>query len=179
MNKTITVFGSSLPKENEREYQIALKLGSKLAQKGFNVCSGGYQGIMDAVSKGASQNGAEAIGITVDLWGSTPSKYLTKQIECNYLSQRISKLVELGDAYVVLQGGTGTLLELAVVWELINKSLSKKKPIACHSKMWKSIVKIMDEQISKEGRKSGLIKCFNSVDEIIDYLFIELNNRHN
>ena len=170
MKKTITVFGSSIPKQNEQEYETAYKLGIELAKRGFNVCTGGYQGIMDAVSKGASENGAEAIGITVDLWGAIPSKYLTKVIECETLFERITKLVETGDGYVILQGGTGTLLELSVIWELMNKNLLTTKPVACYSKMWKNIVEVMEKQINKEGRKTGLIKPCDTVEEIVEYL---------
>lgn len=172
--KIISIFGSSIPRQGDKEYQTAYELGIFLAKKNFNVCTGGYQGIMDAVSKGAKENGAEAIGITVDLWGSTPSKYLTKEIKCESLFERISKLVETGDGYVILQGGTGTFLELAVVWEMINKNLSKKKPAACHSQMWKEIVEIMENQIKHEGRQNGLIKCFDKVEQIADYLSKEL-----
>ncbi len=68
MNKTITVFGSSQPKEGNEEFNSAYKLGILLAKNNFNVCTGGFQGIMNAVSKGAVENGAEAIGVTVDLW---------------------------------------------------------------------------------------------------------------
>ncbi|MCP5062634.1 MAG: LOG family protein, partial [Ignavibacteriae bacterium] len=45
-------------------------IGKLLAQNNFNVCSGGFQGIMDAVSKGAKEYGSEAIGITVDLFNA-------------------------------------------------------------------------------------------------------------
>jgi uncharacterized protein (TIGR00730 family) len=170
MKKTITIFGSSIPKQNETEYETAYLLGSELAKKGYNICTGGYQGIMDAVSKGAVKNGAEAIGITVDLWGAVPSKYLTKEIKCETLFERITKLVETGDGYVILQGGTGTLLELSVVWELMNKNLSSTKPAACYSDMWKNIVEVMEKQIKKEGRRTGLIKPCNTVEEIAEYL---------
>jgi len=156
MKKTITIFGSSIPKQGETEYETAYKLGALLAVKGFNVCTGGYQGIMDAVSKGAVEKGAEAIGITVNLWGAVPTKYLTKEVKCLTLFERITKLVETGDGYVILQGGTGTLLELSVLWELMNKNLSDTKPATCHSAMWKSIVEIMEKQIYREGRKTGL-----------------------
>ena len=175
MKKTITVFGSSIPKQNEQEYETAYKLGIELAKRGFNVCTGGYQGIMDAVSKGASENGAEAIGITVDLWGAIPSKYLTKVIECETLFERITKLVETGDGYVILQGGTGTLLELSVIWELMNKNLLTTKPAACYSDMWKSIVEVMEKQIKIEGRKTGLIKPCDTVEQIVEYLDKQLN----
>ena len=176
MKKTITIFGSSLPRSNDEEYQTAYKLGKLLAQKGFNVCTGGYRGIMDAVSKGSTEQEGESIGVTVDLWNVTPSKYLTKEIKCKTLFERITKLVELGDAYVILQGGTGTLLELSVVWELMNKNLLNIKPVFCHSKMWKDIVDIMERQIEHEGRKNGLIKCADSIEDIAEKIYSEFSN---
>jgi len=174
MSKIITVFGSSIPKQNDEEYITAYRLGCELAKRGYNVCTGGYQGIMDAVSKGVVENGTEAIGITVDLWGAVPSKYLTREIKCETLFERITKLIETGDGYVILQGGTGTLLELAVVWELMNKNLSETKPAACYSKMWNDIVNVMEKQILKEGRKTGLIKPCDTVGQIVEYLDTQL-----
>ena len=170
MKYIVTVFGSSIPKPGDKDYEEAYQLGKLLADNGFNVCTGGYQGIMDAVSKGATERGAEAIGITVDLWGSTPSKYLTKEIKCETLFERISKLVDYADGFIILKGGTGTLLELATVWEMINRNLLRKKPVACHSKMWKEIVSLMDRQIESEKRQTGIIKYFDSYLEITDYL---------
>ena len=168
--KTITVFGSSLPAEGDEEFETALQLGRLLAQKNFNVCTGGYRGIMTAVSKGATETGGEAIGVTVDLWNVKPNKYLTKEIKCDSLFERISKLIETGDAYVILQGGTGTLLELSVVWELMNKNLLKRKPVVCYSQMWKEIVLIMERQIEKENRQTGLIKPCENINAMVDYL---------
>lgn len=177
MKKTITVFGSSLPVEGEEEFESAYRLGSLLAQKGFKVCTGGYQGIMNAVSKGAYENNGETIGVMVDFWNSTPSKYLTKKIECDTLFERIEKLMQLGDAYVILQGGTGTLLELAAVWEFMNKDLLSLKPAACHSSMWNEITMVMDKQMLKENRKAGMIKPFDTIEKIVEFLSHELNGK--
>ena len=168
--KTITVFGSSLPKEGDEEFETAYQLGKLLAQNNFNVCTGGYKGIMTAVSKGAREEEGEAIGITVDLWHVKPNEYITKEIKCHSLFERIINLVETGDAYVVLQGGTGTLLELSVVWEFMNKNQLKRKPVVCHSQMWKEVVSIMDRQIEKEKRETGLIKLCENVNQIVNYL---------
>lgn len=169
MKKTITIFGSSLPKEGDKEFEDAYLLGCLLAKDNFNICTGGYRGIMHAASKGAKENGAEVTGITVDLWGAVPSEYLTKEIRCESLFERITKLIETGDGYIILQGGTGTLLELAAVWELMNKNLLVKKPAACHSAMWGKIVPVMDQQIERENRTAGLIKCFEDVEAIAEY----------
>ncbi len=90
--------------------------------------------------------------------------------KCDTLFERINKLIELGDAFVVLQGGTGTLLELAAVWEYSNKDLMKVKPVACHSQIWKVIVSEMNEQMKLEGRNADVVKSFDTIDEIVEYL---------
>lgn len=170
MEKTITVFGSSKPAAGEEQYSSGYELGKKLAENGFNVCTGGFNGIMEAVSKGANEMGMDAIGITIDTWGRMPNRYLTKEFKCNSIFERVQKLIELGDGFAVLQGGTGTLLELAAVWELFNKKIMKWKPVACHSPMWREIVAIMDLQMKSENRETERIKVFENIDEIVNYL---------
>ena len=170
MSKTVTIFGSSKPLPGEEEYEAAYKLGQLLGEAVYVVCTGGYQGIMDAVSKGASEFKAEVIGVTVDLFSALPSKYLTNQIHCNSLFERIEKLIELGDAYIILRGGTGTLVELSISWELMNKNLIAHKPIACHGEMWQNITKPMEERIAFEGRKTGLVKCFDTIEECFKFI---------
>jgi len=172
--KTVTIFGSSLPKPGEPEYEDAYKIGKILGSEGFNVCSGGFMGIMDAVSKGVTEAGKEAIGITVPLFNSTPSKYLTKEVKCETLFHRIDTLVAYGDAFIVLPGGTGTLLELSIVWELFNKKVLDKKPVACFGDMWKNIVDIMEQRVKYENRKQNLVKCFNNIDEVSDFVITNL-----
>lgn len=168
--KCVTVFGSSIPKQGEAEYAIAYVLGSIFAKAGLNVCSGGYQGIMDAVSKGCKENGGEALGVTLDIYNAIPSIYLAEELKCNSLFERLKNLLELGDAYVVLNGGTGTLVELALVWEYMNKNMIEAKPFACHGMLWNDIVNIMEKQILKEKRKTGLITCFEDVDNCGEFI---------
>lgn len=172
--KFVTVFGSSIPKPGDDEYETAYRLGKKLAANNLNVCSGGFQGIMDAVSKGAVENGAESIGVTLDIYNFAASKHLTSQIETHSLFERLTKLVDIGDAFIVLQGGTGTLLEFSLVWEYMNKGMIPQKPIACHSSLWNEITTIMEKQIVKEKRKTGLVKCFQSIDECAEFIIADL-----
>ena len=169
MKKVITIFGSAKPINNDEQYLTAYNLGKNLALNGFDICTGGFNGIMEAASKGAVEGGGNAIGVTVDLWQRSANRYITKEIKCNTLLERIDKLMELGDGFVVLQGGTGTLLELAAVWEYANKDLMRIKPIACHSSIWKTIVAEMNLQMKLEGRPSDIVKTFDTIDEIVQY----------
>ncbi len=55
----VTVFGSSRPHEGDADYEEARVLGRALAKHGFAVCSGGYAGVMAAVSRGAKEAGGK------------------------------------------------------------------------------------------------------------------------
>ncbi|MCF6269420.1 MAG: LOG family protein [Melioribacteraceae bacterium] len=165
MKKIITVFGSAHPKPGEEEYETAYKLGAMLGKNGFSVCSGGFQGIMDGVSKGATEKGGEAIGVTVNIFSAEPSKYLTKEIKCNSLFDRIEKMVELGDAYIILRGGTGTLVELSIVWEYVNKNLMQAKPIFANGEMWKPIIETIDRRMEYENRQTGIVNYIENIED--------------
>ncbi len=172
--KFVTVFGSSIPKIGEQEYETAYVLGCLLGKSGINVCTGGYQGTMDAVSKGCNESGGEAVGVTLDIYNAVPSKYLTEEIKCHTLFERLKNLIEIGNAFIVLQGGTGTLVELSLVWEYMNKNMIEEKPFACHGMLWNEIVPVMEKQIEKEKRKTGLLKCFSDVESCAQYIVEKL-----
>jgi uncharacterized protein (TIGR00730 family) len=174
MNKTITIFGSAIPKEEDEQYIFAYQLGAVLAQNGFNICTGGYSGIMEATSRGAYDNGVFVYGVAIESWEKAPNPYITVEVREQKLFERITKLLELGDAYIILQGGTGTLLEFVAAWEYANKNLQRSKPIICHSNMWKKIVEVMNEQMQLENRRTDLIKCFDSVEDILACLKVDI-----
>jgi uncharacterized protein (TIGR00730 family) len=175
MKKVITIFGSSLPVEGDAEYENAYKLGALLAEKGFDICNGGNCGIMEATAKGALEKGAKATGITIKHFSSRTNKYLTELVVCETLFERITKLISCADGFVILKGGTGTLLELAAAWELMNKNIMGVKPITCHSSLWKDIVTVMEKQIESEKRETGLVSCFDRVEDIAEYLALKLS----
>jgi hypothetical protein len=171
MKKRITVFGSAFPKEGDNEYNTVYHLGKLLASKGFDVNTGGYAGIMEAVSKGVTENGGNATGVTLSYIKSKPNEFLDKVIVCDTLFDRITKLMELGDAYIVLRGGTGTLLELAAVWEYLNKNLMEPKPVACYSQMWSEIGDIMNKQLKREGRDTNIVSFFEDIEEMVEFIY--------
>jgi uncharacterized protein (TIGR00730 family) len=151
MNKVITVFGSSRPIHGDEEYQLAYEVGKQLAVAGFTICNGGFGGIMEASARGAKEAGGKTIGVTFDIKGRTANPWIDENIYVPALIDRMMKLVELGDAYVVLKGGTGTLLELAAVWEFINKGLLAEKPIVIVGDFWQNVVETLREELLWEG----------------------------
>lgn len=169
--KIITIFGSSKPVEGENEYEFARKLGYELGKLGFTICNGGYFGTMEATARGAKEANAKTIGITVAPFEGKANKWIDEEILAKDLFERLRILIEKGDGYVALSGGTGTLVEISIVWEMMNKDLIDKKPFVVVS-FWKPIVEIMRRRLNYEKRfeSSELIKVFDSVDEIVDYM---------
>jgi uncharacterized protein (TIGR00730 family) len=151
MKKVITIFGSSRPMEGDEEYQLAYEVGKQLSLTGFTVCNGGFGGIMEASARGAKDAGGKTIGITFTIKGREANPWIDENIHVPALIDRMMKLLELGDAYVVLKGGTGTLLELAAAWELINKGLLAEKPIVIVGDFWQNVVETLREELLWEG----------------------------
>ena len=151
MKKVISVFGSSRPREGEPEYAEAQSIGRELALAGFVVCNGGYGGIMEASSRGAKEAGGETIGVTVDAFARTANRWVDREIRETTLVKRIETLVQTADGYVIVKGGTGTLLELAYVWEFINKKFIPEKPIIIVGDYWSKVVETLKDELLWEG----------------------------
>jgi uncharacterized protein (TIGR00730 family) len=143
--KIITVFGTSQAAAGDGTFELALELGQVLAQAGFVVANGGYGGTMLACAKGARQAGGEVIGVTCSAFKrGSANEYISTEVLTHSLDERLQKLVDLGDGFVVLPGSTGTLLELAKVWELKNKGfLEKGKPVILLGGFWSPLVDLI------------------------------------
>lgn len=151
--KTVSIFGSSLPGEGSAAYEDARRLGRLLAEAGLAVSNGGYGGLMEASARGAREAGGHTIGITCAVWPSPANRWIQEEIRTPSFLARLSALIERGDAYVVLQGGTGTLAELSLVWEMMNKSaLSKtvggRKPLLVMVPYWQSVIECLNQEIT-------------------------------
>lgn len=154
MDSTIvSVFGTGRARPGEPIYALAEQVGRALAEAGFAIANGGYGGTMEAGAKGAAEAGGIVIGITCSAFGSSvANEYVTRKVVTDSLDERLHNLIKAGRAYVVLPGGTGTLLELAAVWELKNKGfLDQAKPIIVVGDFWKPLV----ELVSRDDPKSA------------------------
>ncbi len=143
--KTITVFGSSRPEEGHADYTEALELGRALAAAGFAVCTGGYGGVMEGVSRGAREAGGRVLAVTSSFFQSHANRWVEEETRMATWQERLFELVRLGDGYVACKGGTGTLVELAVVWEMLNKKAMEHRPFVVLGDFWQPILERVRE----------------------------------
>jgi len=149
--KTVTIFGSSLPGEDTALYAEARRLGRLLAESGLTVCNGGYSGLMEASARGARDAGGHTMGVTCAIWPAPANPWITEEVRTPSFPARIMTLIERGDAYIVLPGGTGTLAELALAWELMNKATLSdtgggRKPLLVMNPYWKPVIDCLGQE---------------------------------
>ena len=144
-DRVVTVFGSSRPQENDADYEEARELGRMLAASGFSVCSGGYGGVMAAVSRGAKEGKGKTYGVTAEFFSARANSWIDEEIRVATWQARLFELIRIAHGFVACRGGTGTLVELAVVWEMLNKSAMKRKPLAVLGDFWTPIIERVRE----------------------------------
>jgi uncharacterized protein (TIGR00725 family) len=112
----IAVAGSGSLLEADPRWTQAYQLGQLLAQQGFTVVTGSYQGLMEAVSRGVAAAGGHAVGLPVRSWEfERPNPWNTELRWSASFGERMDRLLQC-QALVVLPGGLGTLAELAMFW---------------------------------------------------------------
>ena len=150
----IAVFGKYGVKVNSPAYRLAHDIGFALAGAGFAVVSGGYAGTMAAVSQGAQDAGGHTIGVTCSSVlekrsSRKPNPFLNVIFDAPSMIARLEKLMRMSGGYVALPGGTGTLAELALVLEFVNKGFIAPRPIALVGEHWKPVMDVVEP--SKTG----------------------------
>ena len=171
----VTVFGSARVKESDATYELARKMGAAIAQLGFTVMTGGGPGIMEAANRGAKELNGRSVGCNIELeFEQQPNAFLDRCITLHYFFVRKTLLVKYSYAFVVMQGGAGTLDELAEALTLIQTRKIKNFPVVVMgTEYWRDLLK-MFEKMANEGMISrsdlDLIFATDSVDEAIAHI---------
>jgi uncharacterized protein (TIGR00730 family) len=154
--RIVTVFGSSRPQEGQADYEEARLLGRVLAEQGFAVCSGGYGGVMAAVSRGAKDAGGKTFGVTASFFKKAKlNPWIDVEVRKKTWQARLFELIRRGHGFVACKGGTGTLVEVAVVWEMLNKAVMPAKPFVALGDFWRPILERVREVELAHGAPWG------------------------
>lgn len=179
--KIITVFGSSRPQEGDADYVEARSLGAELVKAGFAVCSGGYGGVMEAASRGAKEAGGKTYAVTAEFFERNANSWVDVEVRVQTWQDRLFELIRLADGFVACKGGTGTLVELAVVWEMLNKSVIAGKPIAVMGDFWTPVLdRVREVELGHAGpwgeANGRLVHVAASERDAVDHLVAKLRD---
>ncbi|MFH1068300.1 MAG: LOG family protein [Candidatus Glassbacteria bacterium] len=150
----VCIFGTSDPAD-KASVREAEWLGRGLAERGCVVVTGGYGAAMEGANRGAKKAGGFTVGVTCSIFSRRPNGWIDRQIETHSLLERLDTLLRLGDGYVAGKGGTGTLAEIAVAWEYINKRIVTRRPLVLLGAFWEKLPSIISDQAAAPGVSIG------------------------
>jgi uncharacterized protein (TIGR00730 family) len=175
-NYRVTIFGSARLKPGTRAYNEVKKLATELTKMGCDIISGGGPGLMQAANEGALSVASTArkrsVGIRVELpFEQEINPFVGQAYEHRTFFSRLHHFVIVSDAFVVVPGGIGTLLELSLVWQLLQVRKLYNTPLIVVGKMWAELVEWGRRSMLSKGNELAskidfaIPRCVNTMDE--------------
>jgi uncharacterized protein (TIGR00730 family) len=169
----VIVFGSSRTKM-QQHLDDAERLGRLLAEVGYDVGSGGYSAVMDAVSKGAYEAGGHVIGYTTDQFpDAVTSEWVREERRTPDMHLRIRRMLTEGDAFIATWGGIGTLMEVVTAWSVAQALADTQgnfKPLLLVGEHWPPLIDCIGKQTEIGSSVLAYPTLCETVDEAIEYM---------
>jgi predicted Rossmann-fold nucleotide-binding protein len=124
---------------------------------------------MQAANEGAASVEAEArdrsVGIRVELpFEQEVNPFVGQVYEHRTFFSRLHHFMIVSDAFVVVPGGIGTLLEMSLAWQLLQVRKLYNTPLILVGEMWKELVEWGRRAMLREG-----LELANAVDFTIPH----------
>jgi len=139
----VTIFGSARARAGSFGYEETKRVAGALAELGCDIITGGGPGLMQAANEGAasSPERAKSVGIRVDLpFEQDVNAFVGLAFEHRTFFTRLHQFVLLSDAFLVAPGGIGTVLEMLMVWQLLQVRHLRDTPLILVGQMWPGLV---------------------------------------
>ena len=177
-NYRVAIFGSARTRRGVFPYDEVKRLAAELATMGCEIITGGGPGLMQAANEGAfSVNAATpgvSIGVRVDLpFEQEVNAFVGQVYEHKDFFSRLHQFMIQADAFVVVPGGIGTLLEMSMVWQLLQVHHLHGTPLILVGHMWEGLISWAREYLTRPGAEMvnpadlEIPRCVNSVEEAV------------
>ena len=173
----VTIFGSARAKATSYVYDEVKRVATVLAEMGIDIVTGGGPGLMQAANEGASAGNApernRSVGIRVELpFEQEVNPFVEQAFEHKTFFTRLHHFVLTSDAFVVAPGGIGTVLELMMIWQLLQVK-HVDAPLILVGKMWADLVNwarahlLTSQPPLANPEDLAIPRCVNTADEAI------------
>lgn len=171
--KNIAFFGDANISETDETYIRAFDVAEALGQRGYVIVDGGGPGVMEAATSGAKKGGGKTVSITFDPVGAVgyEGRYIknvtdTEVVTTNYID-RMFKLLEYGDIFIIFKGGSGTVSEFGTAWVLAKLYYGHHKPIILYGDFWAEILDVFRKNMNIDSTEMSVFEICNSREEVL------------
>jgi len=123
---------------------------------------------MEGASRGASEAGGTAIGVVCGIFGGrVPNPYLVEVVNTPELFARTRTLIERARGYVVLEGKSGTLAELALLWALHRAGSLGMRPVVLLGDTFRPLLRHLVRAGVIESEQFDVTRVVDSPEEAL------------
>ena len=182
----VAIFGSADVDEKHPLYQEAFNVARYLAYNDKVVVDGGGPGVMAAATAGAKSADGETIAVTFypqdmpEFEGRSDTNEVDKEIKTANYIERMFGLMDHADAFVIFQGGTGTLSEWSTAWLLAHLYYGNHKPLILYGDFWHEVMKVINKHFfigEKENNVYKIVKDESGLMQALNEFELELEKR--
>ncbi|HZO33050.1 MAG TPA: LOG family protein [Chloroflexota bacterium] len=177
-NYRVAIFGSARTRPGAYPYDEVKRLAAELAALECEIITGGGPGLMQAANEGAmsvsSATPGRSIGVRVDLpFEQEVNSFVGQVYEHKDFFSRLHQFMIQADAFVVVPGGIGTLLEMSMVWQLLQVHHLHGTPLILVGHMWADLLRWARDSLTCPGTELvnaedlDIPQCVNSVEETV------------
>jgi uncharacterized protein (TIGR00730 family) len=174
----VSIFGSARAGPGTFVYEEVKRVAAALAEMGCDIITGGGPGLMQAANEGAAQANApernRSVGIRVELpFEQDVNPFVEQAFEHRTFFTRLHHFVLASDAFVVVPGGIGTVLETMMVWQLLQVRHLHDTPLILVGKMWAALVDwarnhlVTTQPPLANPEDMTIPRCLNTADEAV------------
>jgi uncharacterized protein (TIGR00730 family) len=174
----VAIFGSARAQAGTFVYEEVKRLAAAFAVLGCDIVTGGGPGLMQAANEGSANAGVSgSMGIRVELpFEQEVNPFVEQAFEHQTFFTRLQHFVIASDAFVVVPGGIGTVLEMLMIWQLLQVRHVENVPLILVGRMWKGLVEwattsMLDPRLALANPEDLKIpRCVDTADEAIAVL---------
>ncbi len=158
----ITVYLGSNPGKDPKYLKYADEIGRGIGSTGNTMVYGGAgDGLMGRTADAVLASGGKVIGVIPEFFTRRSHKGLNALYVVNTMSERKQKMMELGDAFIALPGGPGTIEEISEIISAVRIGLIRKpcilfSPDGYYDDLKRQYRKMVDEEFLSEEEYSRI-----------------------
>ncbi|WP_010582112.1 LOG family protein [Schlesneria paludicola] len=151
----VTIFGSARIDPSDWIYGAVRDVAAELTRLGCDIVTGGGPGLMQAANEGAKiadpdGQHQKSIGIRVELpFEQDVNAFVTDAFEHKTFFTRLHHFVLVSDAFIICPGGVGTILEMTMVWQLLQVRHLHDTPLILAGHFWDGMLEWANGQMLK------------------------------
>lgn len=171
--KNIAFFGDANISEEEKTYKDAFEVAKILAKEGYVIVNGGGPGVMNASTQGAEEVDGKTISVTYTPQDAPgfEGRYLEnvtdKEIVTENYIERMFKLMEIGHAFIIFRGGSGTISELGTAWVLAKLYYGHHKPFILFGEFWVEIIDAIKKNMNVDKEELSVFEICSKPEEVL------------